>query len=76
MGGTKGGCYIFKLIPLRLRRELSRTKRGNQGVVFFPGLFPIFMRTSLQPPSPFIKGDFYIHYLLIRLNKMKIPIQS
>ena len=22
---------------------------------------------------PFIKGDFYIHYLLIRINKMKIP---
>jgi len=40
----------------------------------------------LQPPLspfvkgdmgvvPFIKGDFYIHYLLILINKIKIPIQ-
>ena len=48
-------------------RRISRTKRGNQGVVFFPGLF-------YNPQAPFIKGDFYIHYLLIRINKMKIPI--
>ena len=27
-----------------------------------------------NPQAPFIKGDFYIHYLLIRINKMKFPI--
>ena len=33
----------FKLIPLR--------KGGLRGLCFF-GLFPVFTRTSLQPPSP------------------------
>jgi len=50
-----------ELIPLR--------KGGIRGLCFFPGLF-------YNPLTPFIKGDFYIHYLLIRINKMKIPLQS
>jgi len=37
--------------------------------VFFPGLF-------YNPLAPFIKGDFYIHYLLIRIKKMKHPWPS
>src|SRR3989339_1593304 len=51
--------FLNELIPLR--------KGGIRGLCFFLGLF-------YNPQAPFIKGDFYTHYLLIRINKMKIPI--
>jgi hypothetical protein len=61
----------------------SPLKKGDSGGCVFPGLFPIprfhedeFREDKFTTPlAPFIKGDFYIHYLLIRINKMKIPIQ-
>ena len=59
--------FLFELIPLR--------KGGIRGLCFFPGLSPFSRGQVYNPLAPFIKGDFYIHYLLIRINKMKIPIQ-
>ena len=36
----------------------SPLTKGDSGGCVFSGLFPIFTRTSLQPPvSPFSKGD-------------------
>ncbi|OHC06315.1 MAG: hypothetical protein A3K50_10820 [Planctomycetes bacterium RIFOXYD12_FULL_42_12] len=42
---------------------------------FSRGYSPFSRGQVYNPQAPFIKGDFYIHYLLIRINKMKIPIQ-
>ena len=53
---TQAPNYDIKIITLR--------KGGIRGLCFFRGYF-----TTPQPP---IKGDFYIHYLLIRILKMKI----
>jgi len=39
---------------------------------FFLGLFPVFTRTSLQPPlPPFLRGISYAIHRMTRLNKMK-----
>jgi len=62
---------MFSDIAPQIAVELIPLRKGGKG-----GCKQLcHLRRKTQPPAfPFVNGDFYTYYFMIRINKMNFPI--